>query len=167
MAKAKRKSLNIIAPPTEQIDAFERVTLAYKRVIAINRLRQTGTINQRQYDALSRYRDIAIAQERSYARDSLDKALHGRSNGTGLPPSCLRNAQELKWLDSHLGAFQPIAHAIAVDDLSISQWAMKQAGAIERTTGKVTYFEPHRTARRNATKDIQKAANILAISMRV
>ena len=170
MAKQKRKAKpapQIIAPNAEQIDSFERALLAYKRVIAITRLRQAGTLTQRQYDALARYRDIATAEDRSYTRDSLDKALHGRSNGSGLPPACLRTAQELRWLEKELGSLQPIARAIAVDDLSISQWAMKQAGAIQRDkpgAGRsiITWFEPRRKAKDSATMDIRMAGERLA-----
>ena len=173
MAKQKRKAKpapQIIAPNAEQIDSFERALLAYKRVIAITRLRQAGTLSQRQYDALARYRDIATAEDRSFTRDSLDKALHGRSNGSGLPPACLRTAQELRWLEKELGSLQPIARAIAVDDLSISQWAMKVGGAVEMQkpgTGNATiiWFEPPRTARRHATASIQMAGERLAAAI--
>ena len=172
MAKQKRKAKpapQIIAPNAEQIPDFERAQLAYKRAIAITRLRQAGTLSQRQYDALARYRDIATAEDRSFTRDSLDKALHGGSNGQGLPPACLRAAQELRWLEKELGSLQPIARAIAVDDLSISQWAMKQAGAIQMekpgATTPIIWFEPPRTARRHATASIQMAGERLAAAI--
>ena len=173
MAKPKRKAKpapQIIAPTDEQIPHFERALLAYKRVIAIARLRKAGTLSQRQYDALSRYRDIATAEDRSYTRDSLDRALHGRSNGLGLPPACLRSAHELRWLEGELGALRPIARAIAVDDLSVSQWAMLQAGAVQREkqgVGKkiITWFEPRRTAQKQATDQIRKAGERLAAAI--
>lgn len=171
MAK-KRKSrvaVTTVGPTPEQCGQgeFESALLACKRVVAIKRLKESGTLTQRQYDALDRYRAVAIAEERSPMRDSLDKALHGRGGGEGLPPSAMRVTYELGRLEQALGSLRDIARAIAVDDMTLSQWAMKQSGAIQREKpgcglNIITWFEPRRLAMKNATMDIRTAGERLA-----
>ena len=168
--KRKKADPTPLYGPTEAQLAnseYESALLAYKRVVAIQRLRAAGTITQRQYDGLARYRDIAIAEERSFTRDSLDKALHGRSNGGGPLHSATMTTIELSRLEGALGPLRPLARAIAVDDLSLSQWAMIQAGSVMREkpgVGRtvIVWFEPRRKAKDAATVQIGQAGNALA-----
>jgi hypothetical protein len=83
MAKAKRKprpQIQIAEPTPEQYGkgAFARQTMAYRRIPVIDTMAATGKLTARQHHGLARYREIALAEERSPIRDSLDKALQGR-----------------------------------------------------------------------------------------
>ena len=133
-AKTKRKKrvdpIQIVGPTPEQEGKgqFVRLHMAYRRVPVIDTLAQAGKLTRRQFDGLARYRDVAIAEERSPMRDSLDKALHGRSEGLGIPCSALRTAIELGRLERALGSLRDIARAVAVDDITVSQWAISKGG---------------------------------------
>ena len=133
MAKRKAKKrtdpIDVTGPTPEQFGRgqYTRIMLAYRRVPVIDTMAQTGKLSQRQFNGLSRYRDVAIAEERSPMRDSLDKALHGRAgatDGTGY----IRTAYELVRLEQALGALRDIARAVAVDDLTVTQWAASKGG---------------------------------------
>jgi hypothetical protein len=131
MAKAKRKprpQIQIAEPTPEQYGkgAFARQTMAYRRIPVIDTMAATGKLSKRQHAGLSRYRDVAIAEEKSPIRDSLDKALQGR--GSGDVTGYFRTAYELQRLETILGSLYPIAHAVAVDDLTVSQWAAHKGG---------------------------------------
>lgn len=173
-AKTKRNPVEIFGPTVEQTNHFdyERALLAYKRVCIIDKLREQGVITERQHKGLARYRDVAIADDRSLIRDSLDKAAEGFSGGSGglgMPPSLLRNAIELGRLERDLGALQDIARAIAVDDMSLSQWAMHQSGSVMREREErgrvITWFEPKRKAKEIATMELRMAGERLAASI--
>ena len=161
MAKIKRKKrvdpIQIVGPTPEQEckGQFVRVHMAYRRAPVIDTMAQAGKLSQRQFDGLARYRDVAIAEERSPMRDSLDKALHGRSEGLGIPCSALRSAIELGRLERALGSLRDIARAVAVDDVTISQWAAQKGGALPNG-------EPKRAWRDTSMMDIQMAGERLA-----
>lgn len=150
----RREPLDILGPTPEQASraTYTRATLAYRRKPVIDSLFEAGRINRRQFDALARYRAIADAAESSPIRDSLAKAMDGTiGNSRGcapLPYAVLRGSIELGWLDRELGSLRAIAHAVACDDVTPSQYAMERAGAKERTRtlGRriVTWFEPRR-----------------------
>jgi hypothetical protein len=172
MAKAKRKAVRafraekpeppkpekkpIAGPTPEQYGKgnFARNTMAYRRIPVIDTMAQTGKLSQRQFNGLSRYRDIAIAEERSPMRDSLDKALHGRAgatDGTGY----IRTAYELSRLEQALGSLYPIARAIAVDDMTVSQYAASKGGTNADGSPKRVWAE-------TSMMDIQSAGDELA-----
>ena len=160
MGKAKKKprAQVLYAEPTpEQYGKghFARLTLAYRRIPVIDTMAQTGKITPRQHYGLSRYREIAGQEDRSPMRDSLDKALHGRSNGQGIPLSAMRATHELDRLDHALGTFRAIARAIAVDDHTVSHWAATQGGTTATGAPKRSWLE-------TCMAEIQTAANKLA-----
>lgn len=176
-AKKKPKIAETLAPTPEQIGAFVETwqtadgnrAQAYRRIPVIDTLSQTGKLTPRQFNGLARYRDVAIAEERSPMRDSLDKALHGRSQGLGIPASALRTAIELGRLERELGALRDIARAVAVDDTTPSQWAMQQSGSVERSRANgpkvVTWFEPRRAALKLAMLEVRFAGDRLAAAI--
>ena len=135
-----------------------------------------GKLSQRQFEGLSRFRDLATAEDASPRRDSLDAALQGKGGGgLGLPPGMalmrLGNTweSELHWLERELGQLLDIARAVAVKEMTVSQWAMEQSGSIERTRqtakGVVTWFEPRRVAAKHALMDIRMAGERLAAAI--
>ncbi len=144
--------------------ATERAGLAYRRVPVIKTLLATGKLSQRQYDGLHRYADIANLADRSELRSCIDFSIKG--NGDGLPHFGVRMNIELGRLERALGALQPLAHAVAVRELSLSQWAIQRAGSVMRSRDlgrkTVTWFEPPRKALDAAMLDIRMAGERLA-----
>jgi hypothetical protein len=137
MAKRKKKPAVTIAQPTpEQLDkgvftvggiVGQRAAFTYRRIPVIDTMAQTGKLSPRQHFALARYRDVAIAEERSPMRDSLDKAMQG-PKGQGDGTGHIRTAYELNRLESTLGPLIDVARAIAVDDTTVSQFACNRGG---------------------------------------
>lgn len=168
MAKRNRKkkpeAVTIIGPTPEQAEKaqYQRAGLAYRRVPVIDDLAAQHKLTTRQFAALARYRDVAVAEERSPLRDSLDKAEQGRGSGEHLPPSALRIAMELARLERALGSLRDIARAVAVDDNTLAQWAMLKSGAQEVTRRGVVMFEPTKAAAKIAWMDIRMAGERLA-----
>lgn len=147
--------------------ANDRGGLAYRRVPVIVTLADTGKLTKRQFDGLSRYREVAVAADRSELRSCIDFSVRG--GGEGLPHFGVRLNIELGRLERDLGALVFIARAVAVDDVTLSQWAIKQSGSIQRsrTSGQkvVTWFEPRRAAAKIALVDIRMAGERLAAAI--
>lgn len=176
MAKRKKKKLeaiDLMGPTDEQQEHFsyERATLAYRRVPVIVTLASKGTLTQRQFDALSRYRDIGLKCEQSSIMDSCQRLLHIAGGGKdGMSPATLRAYQELGWLEQELGQLVDIARAICIDDVSLSQWAMNKAGSVMREregVGRkiIRWFEPRAKALKDATMEIRMAGERLAAAI--
>ncbi len=166
MAKPKRKKrpdpIQIEGPTPEQQakGTFTRLTMAYRRTPVIDTLELTT----RQRYGLTRYRDVAAAYEKSPMRDSLDKALHGRE-GNGNIGTMVHMAvhSELGYLKRALGSLGPLAHAIAFDDETISQWAIRKWGGREKRDGNVTYIAPRaRDYYADTLREIRQAGDLLA-----
>ena len=142
----------------------ERAGLAYRRKPVIDTLLREHKLTQRQYDGLARYRTIANAADRSELRSCIDFSVRG--GGEGLTHFGVRMNIELGKLEQALGTLQPIAHAIAVRDTTLAQWAMQRAGSVmrDKTLGQkiITWFEPRRKAAKIAKVDIQFAGDRLA-----
>lgn len=183
MAKGrKRKMLDTgICPTPEQLASgdFEQTwqiadghrALAYRRIPVIVTLANTGKISKRQFDGLARYRDVAIADDRSPLPDSVGRMSEptGHTGGQGIPPALMRNAIELGWLERELGALRGIARAIAVDDMTVAQWAIAQGGSVmrDKSLGRkiITWFEPRRIAANRAMREIRMAGERLAAAI--
>ncbi len=184
MAKARKAKRKVDAPrgifpspPVEQLDkgefvqggnlataANERAGLAYRRTPVIKTLLATGKLSQRQFNGLSRYADIANLADRSELRSCIDFSVRG--NGDGFDPFGVRTNIELGRLERALGALQPIAHAVAVRDVTLAQWAIQRAGSVmrDKSLGQriVTWFEPRRKAANIAMVEIRMAGERLA-----
>lgn len=134
--KLKRKKridpMEAILPTPEQLAAgeFRRVGMAYRRIPVIDTMYETGKLSSRQFNGLARYRDVAIAEERSLVEDSVGKMMRGAQGGgdAGLCHAAIRTAIELGRLERELGSLRDIARAVAVDDTTVSQWAAIRGG---------------------------------------
>lgn len=177
MAKARKKKQAVVSgimgPTDEQFGraGYERASLAYRRIAVIRTLHTTGKLSDRQYDGLSRYRDIGIKCERSDIMDSCQRLLHiagGMSDGPA--PSTLRALTELGWLERELGSLSDIARAIAIDDVTVSEWAMRHGGSVMREREGparkiIRWFEPRRKLLASAMLDIRMAGERLAAAI--
>jgi hypothetical protein len=166
-AKRKKRADPIAEPTPEQFGkgAFSRLTMAYRRIPVIDTMVSTGKLSRRQFDGLARYREIAGQEDRSPMRDSLDKALHGRSEGLGIPLSAMRATHELDRLESALGPTLHYARAIAVDDRTVSQVAISIWGGREKTANGSTFIVPRGNYAQEIMAQVHKAGDLLADSM--
>ena len=170
MAKRNRKRIKpeaYDAPTPEQAakGPFHRELVTYRRTPVIDTLLAEHKLTQRQYDGLHRYRTVAVNADRSELRSCIDFSVRG--NGEGLPHFGVRMNSELGRLERSLGALCDVARAVAVNDETLSRWAVIRAGGKERTRGTVTSIEPSAKAFKIAWMDIRMAGERLAAEIGV
>ena len=158
--KPKRQPPIEIATPTPEQEAtgtFARTGMHYRRIPVIATMASTGKLTPRQFNGLARYRDVALAEERSLIEDSVGKMMRGALGGgdVGLAPNMIRTAIEMQRLEAALGNLRDIARAVAVDDVSVTQWAATKGGTT--VDGK-----PKRKWLETGMMEIQDAGNRLA-----
>lgn len=165
------KPLSDYAPTAEafQHGDFERAGIAYRRRPVIDVLKDREVLTMRQWIALGRYRDLFDQTERSPQRDSCDVGIRGGETD-GPSMALLRAKSERYALERELGSLRPIAEAIAGNDMTLSQWAIRQAGTKERKLfvgGKLvaTYYEAKTHSLKVATVDIRMAGERLAAAL--
>lgn len=158
-AKKPKPALAALAEPTpEQFAAGkfkqgghwataqnERAGLAHRRVPVIDTLWDAGKLTEAEYSALAYYRDQASRAEDDVCQSGpLDpeKIMGGGSGSNqagGFLPATLAWSPaivETGRLERDLGSLLDIARAIAVDDVSLSQWCIAKHGGRERYDGK-------------------------------
>jgi hypothetical protein len=172
MAKAKRKhrekvqpvSENAPTPERQAISPFLRAGMAYRAIPPIDVMASgpKPTLSQRQHKALSHYRELVIACERSPIKDSCDMTPRA-GGGDGPSNSLLRSQSQLRWLEQELGQLQPIALFVAGQDNSLAQWAIITHGARAVPDGRSP--EPTRTGALLSLADIRMAGERLAAAI--
>jgi hypothetical protein len=123
--------------------ANERSGLAYRRVPVIDTLFNANQLTASEYDALTYYRDQALRAEDDTAEDGTLAPARIMGGGGGAPGSRIPAKlvftpaiAETGRIERELGALLDIARAIAVDDLSLTQWCISKHGGRERYDGK-------------------------------
>ena len=141
-AKAK-PAMDPITEPTPELMAMgevRRVNMAYRRTPVIDTLFEAGKLTYRHYAALAYYRNQASQAEDDYARSSTlapERVMGGGggSVGSGIPIIFTAAIAETGRIERDLGSLLDIARAIAVADLSLSQWCIAKFGGRERYDG--------------------------------
>lgn len=126
----------------ERKAGFHSVGMAYKRVPVIDTMLSRGQLNEREYIALSYYRDQASLADRSPLKSCIDFSVKGGDNH---PSAALASAMlETSRMENDMGSVWPIARAVAVDDVSLTEWCIKEYGGRERydTKGKCIAIVP-------------------------
>lgn len=131
-------------PETMARGDFESAGMAYRRIAVIDTMYKRGQINERQHAALGYYRDTASTADDDAKRMSVmapEKAMGGGGSsysvGGYIPvdycesPATLETAR----IERDLGNLREIARAIAVDDMSLTEWCIRQYGGRERYDG--------------------------------
>lgn len=195
MARKKTKRAKVTeaydGPTAEQLASgtYHRELVTYRRTPVIDVLFQEHKLTQRQYDGLSRYREVALKHEKSPIKCNIDFSVPG--NGEGLPHFGVRAKFDLERLEARLLGkrktvtattlvpatkselllgrverelkdLRQIARAVAVEGQTLSEWAVSQSGGTERLRGAVTAFEPSAKAYKRAWMDIRMAGEWLA-----
>lgn len=171
--KPRRRAVepDITAPTNEALQhgEFERAGIAYRRKAVIDSLKERDVLTLRQWLALGRYRDLFDQTERSPQRDSCDVGVGG--GVTDGPSASLLRALSARYdIERELGSLLAITEAVAGHDMTLSQWAIQQAGAKERRVvvgGKLlaVYYEAKTTPLKIATMDIRMAGDWLAAKL--
>lgn len=156
MGKAKRKQHKQHKPrqydeqPTAQAAGREiaRAGLAYRFVPVIETMHRRGQINDKEYTALAYYAEQASIAEQSPVRSCLDFTVRGGGD-IGRNTAVLSAQLETARIERDLGTLQPIARAIAVDGMTLTNWCIKRHGSRQRldSAGKVVAIVPFAEAR--------------------
>lgn len=148
-AKRKRKPKvdNRIAPTAEQMGRAEyhSAGMAYKRVPVIDTMLARDQITPQEYLLLSYYRDCAHAAQDSEANESslaprkiMGGGSGGHPSGGYLPKTDMGtwDHYETARIERDMQSLWPLARAVAVDDVSLTEWCIRQHGGRERYDGK-------------------------------
>lgn len=147
----------------DKLPGGKQITIgkAYRRRPMIDTLADQGLFSEREFKALSFYRHCATIADKSPVKDSLDRQRYG-GTGNGPTAAYLTACEVVRDCERAAGSLADILRAVAVDDISISDWAMKQAGAVEQCRDRkgklVCRLEPRQGALRIAQLEIKIAA---------
>lgn len=126
---------------------------AYRRKPMIDILADQGVFSDAEYTALAAYRNWASVADRSLTHDSLARHLP-RGTGDGPTMRMLSAIQRCGDCERAAGSLRDILRAVAVDDMSLSQWAMKRYGSVQEGVR----IKPKRKALAIVRLEIQMAA---------
>lgn len=165
------------APTLEQMAAFElgdivdkgpngrsiEIGRAYRRRRMVEQLSCQGMFTDEEAKALKHYRHHADLIERSPMRDSLCLQ---RGGGNGPTLTYLNAAFLVRQIEHAAGTLVDILRAVIVEDVSLSQWAIRRAGALEMRRERkgriVTSIEPRQKALAIAKMEIKFVAQRVA-----
>ncbi len=130
MGKRKKKPAtdDRIAPTPEQMvrGEYHSAGMAYKRVPVIDTMLTRGQITDREYVALAYYRDQASLADRSPLKSCIDFSVTG---GDSHPSAALASAMlETSRIENDMGSVWQLARAVAVDDISLTEWCIAKHG---------------------------------------
>ena len=140
MGKAKRKKKTPTAvdrtlPTPEQLASGDFVSagMPMRRVPMIETMHKRGQLTEEEYRSLGYYRDQASIADRSGVKSCLDREIG--SGGAGPGAAVISALIETGRIERDLGSLWKIARAVAVDDLSLTQWCIGIYGGRERYNG--------------------------------
>ncbi len=130
-------------PEREARNHFRSAGMARKLVPVIDTLRNKGAkeeedgipkeerqgLTQSEWEALNYYRDQASLADKSPVRSCCDNSPRG---GHGPGVAIISALIETGRLERDMGQLMDIARAVAVDDVSLSEWAIAKHGGTER-----------------------------------
>ena len=161
MGKPGRKKDHRFPPTVEALrhGDYSSAGMAYRRIPIIDTMLERGQITEQQHISLGYYRDQASTCSAS-PRSCLDRSV--RTGDRGPSMATLSATLETARIERALGPLRDIARAIAVQDISLSQWCISQYGGRERygPSGNFIAIVPNfeRRAMKLATDQIREAA---------
>lgn len=172
--KRKNKAADVVARfirPTEAREAhndFQSAGPAVRVVPVIDTLLKQKRLSQAEYDALNHYRTQAHQAEDDIAQSgTLDPQRMmgggGCFSGAGkIPAHLLRWSpaiEECGRLERELGSLLDIARAVAVEDVTLTRWAIQQGGGIEaKRSGRADIVPVDAAAEELAVMELRFAA---------
>lgn len=147
---------DMIGPTPEQIAAFDladivdkrrgrvSVTLgrAFRRRRQIDMLRESNLVSVDEFKALHHYRHHADVADRSPLRDSIATLNMIRGSGEEPTVALLNSIRIRDDCERAAGPLRGILRAVAIDDVSLSQWVISHGGGIEKRRLRGTVIEP-------------------------
>lgn len=131
-------------------------TKAVKRTAVIDTMLSREQITTAHYIALSYYRGQAIAADRSPIKSNIDFTVR-----SGNPrPLGYKTPQQIETdrIEADLGKLRAIVRAVAVNDVSLSQWCVDNYGGKEVLRGRKVVIEPSRKNMEAALKELISGA---------
>ena len=112
----------------------ERMTKARRLKPPIDVLRDTHKLDERRHAMLAWYAEQVAIGERSPLKDSLNQDRYG---GDAEPSAAIVSALlNVARIERDLGSLLPIARAVAVDEIDLIAWCIREHGGRERLDGK-------------------------------
>lgn len=171
-AKARPSALAKFIRPTQAREAhndFQSAGAAVRVVPVIDTLLRQKRLSQAEYDALRHYRDTAHRAEDDMAQSSVldpERMMGGGggSSGSKLPVGVLLATPaiiECARLERELGSLLDIARAVAVEDMTLTRWAIHTSGGREqaRQCGRVDIVPADPKAIEFAEMELRMAAS--------
>lgn len=153
-------------PERESRNHFRSAGMARKLVPVIDTLHNGGFLSEKEWEALNYYRDQASLAEKSPVRSCCDNSPRG---GHGPGVAIISALIETGRLERDMGQLMDIARAVAVDDMSLTQWCINKHGGREKQRkGEPTIIVPRgndSTVKRNmdiARMELRMAAHRIA-----
>lgn len=134
--KAKPKTDNRIPPTQEQMARgdFTSAGMAFKRIPVIDTMLQRDQITPQEHLLLHYYRDQASLADSSPLKSCIDFSVTGGDMG---PSVAITSALlETARLERDMGQLWPLARAIAVEDVTLTQWCIRYEGCRKRYNAK-------------------------------
>ncbi|MEG8222438.1 hypothetical protein OSJ57_17685 [Sphingomonas sp. HH69] len=127
--RAKVELVEVVSPTKEAqaLGTYVRAGMAFRRVPIIDQLLDQDRITDEQHRALTYYRDQCGIAARSPTRSCIDFSPKGAGHGPSA--AMISAAIEEGRLNRALGALQSITYAVAVDDMSLTQWCIQRYGS--------------------------------------
>lgn len=119
-------------PPTperEMKNHFRSAGMARKLIPVIDTLHNKGVLTEAEWRALNHYRDQASLADKSPMRSCCDNSPRG-GNGPGV--AIVSALIETGRIERDLGQLMDIARAVAVDDISLTEWCIAKHGGREK-----------------------------------
>jgi len=127
-----------VGPTAEQhrLADYASAGLAHRRVPAIETLHARGMLSDGEYRRLAFYRDQVAVAERSLTKSCLNIVIGmapGRAGSERGPSAATVSARlTVGRIERELGSLLEIARAVAVEDMSLSQWCVAKHGGREK-----------------------------------
>lgn len=140
----QQSKLDVVIPEQMAMAKFERAGLAFRRTPVIDTLWDAGKLTEVEYTSLAYYRDQALRAEDDVAGQSVlapEKIMGGGGGsspvGGYIPASLIWTPAiaETARIERDLGSLRDITRAVAVEDVSLSQWCVARHGGRERYDG--------------------------------
>lgn len=126
---------SLVTEEAAQRGDFRSAGLAQKRIPVIETMLTRKQITDAEYRALAHYSDQAALAERSPIKSCLDNSV-GTGEGGHLTAAVTSAILTTARIERELGSLLDICRAVAIDDVSLSQWCVQKHGGRERYDGK-------------------------------
>lgn len=139
----------------------ERMTKVRRVKPPIDTLRMAGKLTEDQHAALAHYAQQCWMARKSPIKDSLNQ--ERGTGGHGLSAAVVSAILAEARIDHDLGSLRDIAHAIAVEETTLTAWCVRQHGGRERYDGRGRFIDivPYREVQvmKIALQDLRMAAD--------